>query len=867
MIEVRPEAAIPKRSARKLTSRLQYASLFFFVWSGLFTFQALNGPSTLRLHVEMSSSVSSTAQLYYDSGAGFNEQDSRTLRVQALPAASFEDLVFEFPARQLLDLRFDPTSIPAKVTIRDVRLTSGERTIVKFSEDDLLSFNQIASRSQAYHEVTFVTTANANDPGIRLRLRQYLPHKRLMSRRDLIGILLGNAILLLFAGICLVAPQLDRAAERIAARWSNQDFIVFDKTAIVFCGLCLLVFVLASLADYNGSSMAVYNDLGRGGRAHLVLGSPKVMRSDEWAYATPNIFNQLFRADPFAFRVSTLGDHAVALIGNIPVRHWSTLFRPQHWAFFFLPADYAFAVYWQFKALLLLIGVFAWLLLMTRSTSWSIIGSLWFFFSQFTQWCYSWSPGLPEMIGLLCFLLVATCYLTIGKNGIGLLTAAAVATISAIDFALSAYVPHMLPLIWLGALFMAGWIAAKHDCVFKGENSHKRVAAIGSVLVSISVIAFLVYSDTKEAISGIAHTHYPGTRVFTGGDTSPLVFLTHLIPWTETETHFPAALGNICEGSGFFWLAPVTLCFVRKLTFRPIQKYTLAALWCTIALLAGWALLPIPATVGKILLLNKITGVRSLPALGLANIAIVANCMSAARIWPAGKPSYRRFIKVSRSTAIFLGFLVAFLLLNKSYAWFYSKTAVIWSAAFLGIVVELMIQHKDHILAVALIGSNALFFGLINPIERGTDVMTGSPLHYFVRNHRELLNNKWVVFSDSILDSGFLASTGCNVYTGNRFLPDIDHFSLLASRVANIKEANNLGYLIAREIPPGQQGFFSRGLFRNQMYWNVSSLDPILPALGIKYVAYAQVPSSAVRTKLIPLSDKPVDNLWLFRLP
>jgi len=194
-------------------------------------------------------------------------------------------------------------------------------------------------------------------------------------------------------------------------------------------------------------------------------------------------------------------------------------------------------------------------------------------------------------------------------------------------------------------------------------------------------------------------------------------------------------------------------------------------------------------------------------------------------------------------------------------------SATVLSAAFLGLVVELMIRCRDRMLAAALITSNGLCFALVNPVERGIDVITASPLYAFVRSHRALLKDKWVVFSDSMFESGFLAATGCNVYTGNRFLPDIDHFSLLASRGVNVEAANNLGYLVARDIPPGQHTSFEPSPSPAVTYWNVSPLDPILPALGVKYVAFVRPPPSEVASKLIPLSDTPLDNFWLFRLP
>jgi hypothetical protein len=868
MIEVRAEASAVARPSARLLRHLRWLSLVFFVYTAVLTWQMLHRPSTLRVTVELSSSSASIAQLFYDSGSGFSERESRTIAVHALQPSRFEPLTFQFPAYRLLALRFDPTTGPAKVAIKRVELSVGDRIIVRFSAGDLLALNQIASRSETNDAVAFVTAPDANDPQIAFKLPRKLSHSLLLSRHYLVGIVCLDTIFFLLAGVAFAAPQLNTAAATLAKCVLDEEFIAFDKTAILFLGACLTIFIIFSLADCNGSSLAQYNLWGpRGGHADILLGVSKAIRSDEWAYATPDIFNQIFRPDPFAVKDSVLGGHSVALIGNVPVWHFTTLFRPQHWAFFVLPVDYAFAVYWQFKALILLTGVFLWLLLMTRSSWWSIAGSVWFFFSQYTQWCYSWSPGLPEMIGYICLLVVCCCYITTGRKPVALFVASVVAIISVINFALAAYVPHMLPLIWLAAMCTTAWLIAKRRLVFRWKDSGRRLTALGSVVIAVSIVGFLVYVQLKPAITAIAHTLYPGMRAFTGATMDPVVFLTHFMPWTETESHFPLVFSNICEGSGFLWLAPITIFFLSKLILRPTQKWMLLALWVIVVLFASWALFPIPAIVGKLLFLNKTSGTRSLPALGLANMAIVVICMSASRTGRTEVLRLRRVAEAWRAAAIFFGILVAFLLTNKSCGWFFTTQVVIASAAFGGLLIELMIRHMRRVFALALIAANVFFFGLVNPIERGTDVITGSPLFEFVQNHPALLHGKWLVFSDSIFEPGFVAAAGCDLYNGNRFLPDIDHFPLFKSRGINVEGANNLGYLIAREVPLTQSSSFSPGSYPNQIYWSISPLDPVLPSIGIRYLAFVHRPSPDVASRLISLAERPIDGFWLYQLP
>ena len=107
---------------------------------------------------------------------------------------------------------------------------------------------------------------------------------------------------------------------------------------------------------------------------------------------------------------------------------------------------------------------------------------------------------------------------------------------------------------------------------------------------------------------------------------------------------------------------------------------------------------------------------------------------------------------------------------------------------------------------------------------------------------------------------------GCEVYTGTRYLPDIDHFSLLAARGLDLATFNRLGYLDAIAIPWNQPSTFhldSQVVVR----WYVNANDPILRQLGIRYVAFDVKPAPDLSAGLRPISADAVDGFWLYELP
>jgi hypothetical protein len=122
------------------------------------------------------------------------------------------------------------------------------------------------------------------------------------------------------------------------------------------------------------------------------------------------------------------------------------------------------------------------------------------------------------------------------------------------------------------------------------------------------------------------------------------------------------------------------------------------------------------------------------------------------------------------------------------------------------------------------------------------------------------------VYSDTPVSSGFLAAVGCRVYTGTRYLPDIDHFALFASHGLDLNALNRLGYLDGHAVPPGARSEFDLDA-PVIVRWNVAPQDPTLRQIGIRYLAFDARPAAGISNGLISLSSQPIDGFWLYKLP
>jgi len=803
------------------------------------------------------------------------------VQIDAGSPEQFQKLTFKLPEATVYSLRFDPLTTEGSVALRNVKIVAGSRDVLAIAPSQIVSFNQIQSLTQEKDRTVIRTIEHANDPGVRLVLSHPVNFRRLLVMERAAALGIGNLLLVILGALArrkqnAIGRQvkaaftgLHRRLQTFADRTST-DFIHFDAYALWFYLVCFSLFLGGSLADLNGSSLGMYRVM-HGQRPDNVLGTPKAVRSDEWAYHTPIIMNQSLRADRFALRHSALGEHSAALIGCIPVKHISTFFRPQFWAFFVLPVDYAYAVYWQMKALLLLCGVFTWLLLLTNSSFWSAAGALWYFFSPFTQWTYSWSSLLPESVGLICLAMVFACFLTVGRSRIALALSALGLATCCIDFAMCAYLPHLVPLFWLANFFFVGWCVAHAASIRRKEGRFERIAAMAGAVLITGIIGTLVYLDAKDTIIGISNTVYPGKRVFAGANTSLELLLSHFLSWTETERHLPPVLGNISEAAGFLWLAPVTIFFAARLETSRQKKAALISLWFTFLFILGWMLLPLPAGFGKLFALDRTGWTRCLPALGLANIAIVSIC-STTRLRRASQfvaDSKNRWLtsgNILRVIGVFSVLFIIFWQTNQLLGRFYKTGELLLATALATLFVVLMLRGLTRALAVALVFSQAAVFGLVNPIERGLKPITETAAFSFFQTHREMLRHKWIYFADGVMAPGFLEALGCDEYTGMHFLPDIDHFQIFKAKGLNVSALNSSGFLLARAIDPRSPSYVKL-IQTGVAEWHVSPSDPVLKQLGIEYAAFERRPDPSIASRLIPVSSSPINNIWLYRLP
>jgi len=830
---------------------------------------------------EIASDTDSVAQLFYDTGRGFNEVQSALVPVRrsATPVAIRFSIPYVSP---ILALRLDPVRSTGSGTIGAIVLSTADGTILnRIPAPNIAAANQVTV-APARDLVQYRTSPDATDPQtiiplpdrleLRFGTRALLVHRLPWS--VFTGfIAAGLVFLILFTSISIAGPQptlrktLVAAADKLAVRLTGLEVIQVDRVAVLSFGAILVTFLGLALLQLHGSSLGIFSvALPQGAQNYKpIAGTPRLIRSDEWAFHTPAILGQLFRPDKLAVEPGIIGVSKSVVVGNLPAWHFSMLFRPQFWALFVLPPAVAFSVYWQFKGVLLCCGVFLLVLLMTESGVVASVGALWCMFSAHIQWAYSWPSLLPEMIGLMGLTVCSLCALLVLKITRHTIVAGALCVFFAINFALCVYLPHQIPLVWVGITVFCWWTLLRWRSIIDRPFIRARLAVLASTLAAIALFGTVFYLDVQPAIHAIADTFYPGHRSMSGGGQLFPVYVAHFLPFSLKEFSIPHALGNICEGSGFFWLAPLTL--LRAPGSDRRRRTALTALWVLGLSLFVWMFFPIPRAVGALFQLDKSGGLRCLPALGVVNILIVCVWMSSPsanwRVW------FHRPRNTSGLIAVWLGCVLVSLAMigcaNDALARFFSWGSILGGACLVATFAFGVLKRLAGALSLMVVILNLLFNIDANPLDRGISTVTASPLYQIIRSDRKLLDGKWMIYSHAGIPAGFFTAVGCKVLNGMKYAPDLSFFEMFDQQGLSRNQYNQSGFLLTESLAAGAQPVI-QALSPGVVSVQVNPSDPRLKRAGVRHIAFEGPPPAGMAAGLKEIVG-PIGGMWLFDVP
>jgi len=550
-----------------------------------------------------------------------------------------------------------------------------------------------------------------------------------------------------------------------------------SRLRTVVVGTLVAGYFAASFANLNGSSTALWRYYAdrEMPTAGLLLGSPKEVRSDEWLIQTPWIFSQAARTPAFNASNPNVGSDVTPLVTNLPVRHWSTWFRPQMWPFFLLGSERAFAFYWNFKLFSLLLSAFLFFGVLTGGkTLLDLGGAVLISFSPFLQWWWSTPTCLPEMLAMVFLGLWLVAVVFRARRPWQIPIAAAGFVIAAENFIFCCYPRFQLPLAYLAVtLLVAGFVT-------RPKPSDSRAFRLICITLAILLIGLITWCWWREVASIIRITSllsYPGQVRFTGGGFAWHRFFDPFLEFSMTGDHYPEQLENACEATGFLFLAPFLVVPVVRDAVRKRNDLLVIAPLALAMLVMVFMVCGVPSWLANISGWSYVYSGRANLVVGVATIIVLVRFLSRGRRDNGGRIAaffvagwFLLLLSVLQATNIRLGH-------------FESGPTVVATALFFALVAACIWKRSISAAYLLLIIPLLYATALVNPVARGVPGITDSRvLNWLSELHRRDPEGNWIVLGDTLraqLFPDFLKACGVQVRGGMRCNPDYEMLRIL----------------------------------------------------------------------------------------
>jgi hypothetical protein len=795
----------------------------------------LPAPFTLTLPIRTSRAVQ--LKLYYaGSDSGFRE-DRCTVRFGDSRGA-FKPIHLPIPRSNLRALRLH-VSPGAVVDFGEIVLARLGKSDVAIQPPEVIVVNNSCKVEQEGPITRFQTAADSDGFDLDLTSSQFpLSNAR---RLEIIVVLL---LCCLLGWLVWVAGKRPVAAIGTQGRPLLSYRINRRTSRRIVIGLTL-VFVLATLFKLNGSSTPIwrfYAD-GRLPEDGVLVGSARDIRSDEWMVQTPWILSQAASDPSFPTTNPNVGDQATTLLVNLPIRHWTTAFRPQFWSFFVLDIEHAFAWYWNLKWYVVVLGGFLFFRSISRASAIATFaGTILVFFAPYVQWWYSTGASLPEMLGMT-FIGLSAYRCVLRANSVFSIASAAVLLLLAIEnFIFCCYPRFQIPLLYFAAL-VAVWI-------FLASGPRRRFRAqrylgLVGVLVLVSCCGFVWYGEVAATLRMTSQLEYPGKVFSVGGDFAWVRFFVPFLELGMTEFHYPNGLVNACNAAGFIVFLPFIAILLG--TTRIGRRDLFVALMLVFIFAVGYFMIAgIPAALARYSGWSLVYATRGILPVGIASIACLVRLL--------GRPSDRRpwssSVGVLCAALLTAGCWYGLSVVNQRYDGFASNAIVLATAAYFSVAAVLCFSNRRAIAILFLLLPTVAATAFVNPVGRGLAGFDRSNTFHWLESFTARDRaGRWLVAGEDSRSSYLpylIRAAGGDVMGGIRNNPDMRVFEVLDPAKKHFDAWNRFAIVSYKRSEDGQ---ISVTLTSSVSYTVTLPFSPaLLDRLGVRYILDVDLPAGKIKT-------------------
>ncbi len=546
--------------------------------------------------------------------------------------------------------------------------------------------------------------------------------------------------------------------------------------------LLTITLIMLTALKISGSSIGVYQQFFNG-NAHdsaLIANKPQMVRSDEWRVNTQMILAQ--KNNDYKRINQNIGNgQDMSVINDVPYIDWSVIFKPHNWAFFLIPFENAFAFRWWFMGYLLILSCYFFVLtILPGKRLLAVILSLVIFFSAFIQWWYSTGALECWYYGLFVSIVIIQILRSQSKRNTLLL--GIILSYLLVSFALILYPPFQIGVALAVTALVLGFTVFELGHLARKEVYRKIMVLGASSVVAILIVIMFIHTRS-DVIHTIENTAYPGTRVVeSGGFNIPHVFAGNLgfqfKSATRTTEYLPTYFSNQSETSNFilllpFLLVPSVIIIYRDFRLRKPLDWPLIMVSVMFFAFLAWMFIPHLELIGKILLLNKVPSTRLLIGIGL--LSFMQLILFIRRGPDIGGRLFRNNIVLAYAFLVFIFEILIGLHAKRAFPGFISVERVFLFAIPVPIIIYLVLRKRFVWAATGLLAFSLFTSVWINPLYRGTSILTQTPLSKAIKKLSQHDSGRWV-FEDTRLEN-FASMNGAHSLSGVYAYPQLSIWS------------------------------------------------------------------------------------------
>lgn len=640
-------------------------------------------------------------------------------------------------------------------------------------------------------------------------------HTGLLNDTFSVGLVLK--ILLLFVVILAILLLMDRF---------KIIFQYIDKYRYII-GLAIIIIV--TFLEISGSSMSVlytflehdYTNDSELMSQGVLLGTPRNIRTDEYAVFTPMNFSQGYNDYGATSDILRGAVTDVTTVYANPAFAVATIFRPFLWGYFFLGNAKALAFFWISRMVVLFLVSYEFGKLLTnRNKLLAVSYAGLITFSQTIQWWYSIN-GLVEMFifGQLALVLIYEL-LRVKKLwikiviGLGLVMCAG-------GFLLTLYPAQQILLAYIFGAFLIYMLIKDRKLIDKTFI----IIVVGSVVL-FALLIFLVISQSMDTIKIFMNTAYPGRKAQSGGD----IDIEALIYWVfsifvPVDEYRMIVSHNVVEQACFYSLFPLgiilpicsmikkrkgdllyILLILEELLFIVFSVVGLPDILTTITLLGNCQAHRVYQTVGfiDILLLFRVLSEKKLSADVSSSSYDVTGQDVTNRDMGNVQPIRHR-LKYLLLLIIFPIMQILYICgLRTSITLWITMTVITLWIAYLIIGNTAMHREKLAITLLLVISVSGL---AVNPVQKGADVVLDSNLVSTIKEIREDDPDAlWIVMSEDFQVENIPIMAGAKTINSTNTYPNLELWRSL-DKDGKYEDIYNRYAHIHVDIKPGDTEF------------------------------------------------------------